>query len=57
MATVMFALLADRERDPQEAATPEEIVDLLAAHLTAADAGSGSRGAGNSRSRHTGYDS
>lgn len=35
MATVMFALLADRERDPGEAATPEEIVDLLVAHLTA----------------------
>lgn len=35
MATVMFALLADRERDAQEAATPEEIVELLVAHLTA----------------------
>lgn len=35
MATVMFALLADRERDPSEAATTEEIVDLLVAHLSA----------------------
>lgn len=35
MATVMFALLADRERDPENAADPEEIVDLLVAHLHA----------------------
>ena len=35
MATVMFALLADRERDPGQAASPEEIVELLGAHLAA----------------------
>lgn len=35
MATVMFALLADRERDPGQAATVAEVVDLLVAHLSA----------------------